>query len=183
MGERGWERWAPPLADDAALLAAVMATHQALLREALAAEPALNTAIQIEVRASRRIEDWRVMLLLTPWMLVRLLFPDTPPEIAVPEGWDAEGRGDAPYQVLGPRCSFRLLGMAQTAHLCFQPTLGHYLLQPICLDLQPYRDADAVLEAWSHVIGIRDENLEQARRECPMQREVSRREFFTRFRS
>ena len=126
----------------------------------------------------RRIDTWRVLLLLTPWMLARLLFPDAPPRLAVPPGWSARERRDAPYLVLGPSLSFDLLRQPQQAHLNYHPRLGHYLLQPICLDLAPYENADAIFTALNQVIRIRDENMEQARRDCPLQKEISRRELF-----
>jgi len=171
------------LAADDALLAAVIAAHEALLTKEMAMEPGINPALGIQVRAFRRVEDWRVMLLLTPWMLVRLLFPDRPPDGELPEGWTAEERADAAYQVLGPSLAIGLLGHSQTAHLGFHPELGHFLLQPICLDMEWYRNANEVFEAWNRVIQIREENMEKAKRNCPMQQEVSRRELFRRLRS
>jgi hypothetical protein len=80
--------------------------------------------------------------------------------------------------VLGPRLAFDLLGQPQQAHINYHPRLGHYLIQPICLDMQPYLAPAVVFEAWNQVIRIRDENMERARRDCPLQREVSRRELF-----
>lgn len=183
MTEAVWQICPPDLVDDDALTAAVIEVHQAILDEHLKGDPMLNPALGIQQRAFRQIEGWRVLLLLTPWMLARLLFPKTPPVPSLPEGWSAADRRDANYLVLGPRLSFQLLGQTQQAHLNYHPRLGHYLLQPICLNLQPYEDADAVFEAWNAVIRTRDENLAKARRDCPLQEEVSRRELFTRFRS
>lgn len=177
--DQGWEVCSLDLADDSALTTEVLAVHEAILNGPLAADPMLNRALAIEQRALRRIDDWRVLLLLTPWMLVRLLFPDRPP-IELPPGWTANERARAPYQILGPSLRFELLGQVQQAHLSYQPRLGHFLLQPICLDMEGYRDADAVFEAWNQVIRTRDENMEKARRDCPMQKEISRRELFRR---
>ena len=181
MTEAAWQICPPDLVDDDALTAAVIEVHRAILDEHLKGDPMLNLALGIQLRAFRQIEGWRVLLLLTPWMLVRLLFPETPPVPSLPEGWRAAERGDADYQVLGPRLDFRLLGQPQQAHLNYHPRFGHYLLQPICLNLEPYSDAEAVFEAWNAVIRTRDENLAKARRDCPLQEEVSRRELFTRF--
>ncbi len=178
--EQAWELTAPTLADEAALSEAVVDVHERILSEELLGDPMLNFDLGIQVRAVRRIEDWRVLLLLTPWMLARLLFPDRGPVIAIPPDWTAAARRDADYLVLGPRVDVQLLGQPQKAHLIFHPALGHYLLQPLCLDMSPYRDAEAAFAAWAEVIRIRDENMERAQRDCPMQREVSRRELFTR---
>ena len=143
----------------------------------------LNLALPVEIRALRRIDTWRVLLLLTPWMLARLLFPDEEPELEIPPGWSADERRNADYIVLGPSLGIDLLGQSQQAHLNYHPRLGHYLLQPICLDMKPYASADAVFEAWNQVIRIRDENMEKARRDCPLQKEISRRELFRRIAS
>ena len=181
MPDAPWSLCPPELAEDAALSAAVLGVHQAILREQLQGDPFLNLHLDIQQRALRRVEDWRVLLLLTPWMLARLLFPDRSPSLALPGGWSAPERADASYQVLGPRILFSLLGQPQQAHLSYHPDLGHFLLQPICLDMGAYADTEAVFEAWGQVIRTRDENMEKARRDCPLQKEVSRRELFSRF--
>ena len=176
-----WSPCPPELGEDAALSAAVLEVHQVILREQLQGDPFLNHHLEIQQRALRRIEDWRVLLLLTPWMLARLLFPDRSPPLALPGGWSAPEREGAPYQVLGPRILFSLLGQSQQAHLNYHRDLGHFLLQPICLDMGTYANTEAVFEAWGQVIRTRDEKMEQARRDCALQKEVSRRELFSRF--
>jgi hypothetical protein len=178
--EADWCLCPEELDEDQALSAAVVAVHEHILKETLAGDPMLNLALPIEVRALRRVDDWRVLLLLTPWMLARWLFPDRPPPLALPKGWSAAERADAEYLVLGPRLSFSLFGQSQQAHLGYHDRLGHFLLQPLCLNMEPYCDAEAVFERWSEVIRVRDENMEAARRDCPMQKEISRRELFRR---
>lgn len=180
MTEVAWAMYPPALADDAALGTAVLEAHEAILREELVGDPMLNRALTVELRALRRIEGWRVLLLLTPWMLARLLFPDEPPDIPLPDGWSAGDREGAGYLVLGPRMAFQLLGQPQQAHLSYDARLGHFLLQPICLDMEPYSDAEAVFEEWGRVIRVRDENMERAKRDCLLQKEISRRELFRR---
>lgn len=182
LPDQPWVLCPPELAEDDALSAAVLGVHQAILRDQLQGDPSLNPDLDIQQRALRRVEDWRVLLLLTPWMLARLLFPDRSPSLALPGGWSAPERTNAPYQVLGPRILFSLLGQSQQAHLSYHRDLGHFLLQPLCLDMEPYPNAEAVFEAWGQVIRTRDENMEKARRDCPLQKEVSRRELFARFR-
>lgn len=183
MTDTAWQACPPELAEEDALAAAVLEVHRAILQGQLAGDPMLNLSLGIEQRALRRIEGWRVLLLLTPWMLARLLFPDEPPALPLPAGWSADERRNADYLVLGPRVAFDLLGQPQQAHLSYHPALGHYLLQPLCLNMEPYRDAEAVFEQWNQVIRTRDENMEKARRDCPVQKEVSRREFFRRFKT
>jgi hypothetical protein len=177
VNDRIWQMLAE-LKADGALVQAVLEVHTGILRSYLAADPMLNLGLPVEVRALRRIDVWRVLLLLTPWMLARLLFPQGAPGFEIPPGWSLEERRNADYCVLGPNLGFDLLGQPQRAHLNFHPRLGHYLLQPICLDMKPYGSADAVFEAWSQVIRIRDENMEKASRDCPLQKEISRRELF-----
>jgi len=180
VNDGAWQSCRSELADDEDLARVVLEVHQAILNEQLACDPMLNQTLPIQLRALRRIEGWRVLLLLTPWMLARLLFPDDPPDLTIPPGWTADARKKTDYLVLGPRQGFDLLGQPQSGHLNYHPRLGHYLLQPICLDMKPYSDADAVFEAWNQVIHTRDENMENARRDCPLQNEISRRELFRR---
>lgn len=181
MSDGSWQCPPPELAADDALEQAVLDAHQDILRKQLAGDPMLRFSLPMEIRALRQIDAWRVLLLLTPWMLARLLFPDEPPELTVPPDWSARARRGAPYLVLGPQLNFDLLDQPQQAHLNYHHRLGHYLLQPICLDMSPYESADAVFMAWNQVIRTRDENMEQARRDCPLQQEISRRELFRRF--
>jgi len=181
MSDASWQGLPPELMADDALEQAVLEVHNGILREQLAGDPMLKLALPAMVRALRRIDTWRVLLLLTPWMLVRLLFPDQSPELEIPHGWSAPERRNAPYLVLGPNLSFDLLSQPQQAHLNYHHRLGHYLLQPICLDMSPYETADAVFTAWNQVIHTRDENMAQAKRDCPLQQEISRRELLRRF--
>ena len=97
MTDRDWRICPPALADDEALGLAVVRAHQAILRDQLAGDPMLNAALGIQLRALRRIEGWRVLLLLTPWMLARLLFPDDMPPLEIPGGWSADERQGVDY--------------------------------------------------------------------------------------
>jgi len=184
MSEDLWQPLPAELAaDDDALIRAVLDVHTDILWEQLAGDPGLQLDLPVEIRALRRIDTWRVLLLLTPWMLARLLFPDAPPGLRIPPGWSARKRREAPYLVLGPFLNFDLLAQPQQAHLNYQRRLGHYLLQPICLDIRLYKTADAVFDAWGQVIRVRDENMEQAERDCPLQKEISRRELLRRLKA
>jgi hypothetical protein len=104
--------------------------------------------------------------------------PTHPPKLELPGGWSAEERQEADYLVLGPRLDFQLLDQPRQAHLNHHPRLGHYLLQPLILNMAGFDSADAVFEAWNRVIRTRDENMEKMRRDCPWQKDVSRRELF-----
>lgn len=175
-----WRTLPDALDGDAALGTAVIAVYQDLLDGPLAGDPMLNHALPVQCRALRRVDEWRLLLLLTPWMFARLLFPDRQPVSELPKGWSAAERAGADYLVLGPGLHFTLLGQPQQGHLNYSARLGHHLVQPICLDMQPYADPESVFEEWNQVIRTRDENMERARRDCALQREVSRREFFVR---
>lgn len=179
----GWHCCPSELSQDDAFLGAVVEVHRALHAQYFSGDPAVNPRLEVQARAFRRLEGWRVLLVLTPWMLARLLVPDRDPGLSLPEGWSAAARRDAPYQVLGPLLRLELLGQAQTAHLNYHPRLGHYLLMPLALDMAPYASPEAVFAAWDQVIQTRDANMEKHRRDCPWQTEVSRRELFRRFRT
>lgn len=143
----------------------------------------VNHDLPIDVRALRHTDPWRIVLVLTPWMLARLFSPLRDPNIALPEGWHASERSDASYTVIGPPIAFSVLGQQQTAYLNYHPPLGHYLIQPLVQSMQQYASAEAVYEAWSEIIRRRDETIRARQLECKWQNEVSRREFFTGFRS
>jgi len=166
--------------DDDRFVSVVREVHESLFHRYFAEDPAINAALGVDCRAFRRLGDWRVMLVITPWMLARLLFPERAPKSAIPPGWNAAERAVADYEVLGPVMEVALLGQSQRAHLNFHPRLGHYLLHPLCLNMVPYETKDDVFEAWNHVINTRDRNMERMQRECGVQKEISRRELFKR---
>jgi hypothetical protein len=183
MGDRGGWRLCPPelREDDEALVAAVVSLHRDLYERYFSREPLANHKLPIQVRAFRRTGDWRIFLLLCPWMLSRCFWPDADPGIPLPAGWEGDARGDAHYTVLGPIVAFPLLETAQKAHLNFDSRLGHYLLQPLVLSMAPFENAEAVFESWNRVIETRRANMARTQRRSRWQEEVSRREFFRRF--
>jgi hypothetical protein len=172
-------QWQPsPLQDDADLMEAILAIHRDIYQQYFADEPMTNARLPIEIRAFRHIEQWRVFLLLTPWMLVRVLVPEGDPGVEIPPGWSAAERENAPYTLLGPALALKILGSDQKAHLAFHPQLGHYLIQPLVLSMQSYDSAEAVFSAWRQVIQTRNENMKRLSAHSRWQEDVSRREFF-----
>lgn len=160
----------------------VLEVHRQIHQRHFTGSPGVNEALGLEVRACRTIESWQALLLLTPWMLSRLWFPERPPGIEIPPEWHAHRRDPEEYRLLGPPCTFEVLGQRQRAHLNFHRELGHYLLQPLALNMRPYPGPEAVFEEWNRVIRVRDENLRKMARDCPLQKEISRRELFRRLR-
>ncbi len=177
---RDWQLGSLAGLGDDALAKAVVARFQVIDEECFAGDPFANHALDVEVRALRRMEGWCVFLLLTPWMLARLFVPERDPGLAVPADWRASARADAPYVVIGPAVEVSLLGGAQRAHINHDPVIGHYLIQPLVQAMEKFAVADAVFGAWNEVIATRLRVMEQQQRECPWQRELSRREFFGR---
>jgi hypothetical protein len=177
MADESWNLAALPR-DDSALAAQVTTVFEEIYRRHFAAEESANHALPVEVRALRRVEGWRVMLVLTPWMLARLYLPESTPGLPLPPGWTAEERAGTPFTVIGPLCHFQLLGEAHRAHLNYHPGLGHHLLLPLAQAMGRYPSADAVFAGWNEVIATRDRVMAEGKRECPWQRDMSRREFF-----
>lgn len=174
-----WQPTPAGLARDAALLDAVEAVYRDQHRHRFADEANANPLLTVQTRALRRIDEWRVFLLLTPWMLARLFFHDGAAPLAVPPDWSAAARGDRDDTVIGPALTFTLHNGPQQAHLNFHAHLGHYLLQPLMLAMHGYTSPEAVFAAWDQVIKVRDENMARMRKCCPMQEEISRREFLS----
>ncbi len=143
-------------------------------------DPLINHRLSIEIRALRDIDDWRVFLLLTPWMLSRIYLRSEEASINVPPAWQVENRINEPYLVVGPQVGFCLLEHEQLAHLNYHPELGHYLVQPLILRMEQYNSAGEVYRDWNTVIETRNENMKKRQAECRCQEEISRREFFTR---
>jgi len=166
--------------DKAQLCQSLVDVHRHLYKQYFRGELGVNDRLPIQVRAYRAINSWHVCLVLTPWMLARHCIPMKDPRLAIPATWSAEARKDRAYVVIGPRLELQLLGSFQQAYLNFDPTLGHYLLQPLVQSMDRYTSADEVFHAWDTVIKIRDENIRKAQKDCPWQREISRRELLAR---
>lgn len=175
---KAWRHYPAELADDERFIAAVRQLHEEIDRQYFAHDLLANRRLDVQTRAFRRIHDWRVLLVLTPWMLSRLLVPDRAPTIQIPTEWREEARRNATYQVLGPRVTLEILGQNQQTHLNYHQVLGHYLLQPIALNMESYVTPEEVFDTWNQVIRVRDKNMEKHGRDCPLQKEISRRELF-----
>ena len=80
-------------------------------------------------------------------MLANLWFADNPPEIELSE----KQLSDTDNQPLGPVIDLPEALGGGTAHLNYHPTLGHYLVQPITLDLAQYDNAHSVFEAMNQL--------------------------------
>lgn len=180
MSDPAWELGASPRSGDQAVIAAVEDAFGAIYRDWFSAEFLVNHDLPVEVRAFRRSDGWCVFLLLTPWMMARVFLPERDPGLPVPAGWSAAERAAAPFLVIGPLLDFTILGGGQKAHLNYLPELGHFLLQPLVQSMERFASADAVFAAWDEVIKTRDRAMEEQKRECGWQKEVSRREFFAR---
>lgn len=181
MPERQWQLLPPHLQSDMRFQMALLIAHRRIYDRYFANEPSTNPAVGFHLHGYRRTKAWRILLMLTPWMLSRLLFPEQAPGITIPEGWGAEERREVDYQVLGPEVRVVMDGAELKAHLNYQETLGHYLLQPIALDMQRYDSPEAAFQAWNQVIRTRDENMQRMQRTCSWQEELSRRELFAKY--
>ena len=176
-----WQLCPVRLQADDALQKAVIDYHRTVYQDQFTEDSGINHQLPFQLRAFRYLEDWRVMLLLTPWMLARLFIPNQIPDIGIPADWTAESRQNCDYLVIGPSVDFSLLSGKQKAHLNYAKEFGHYLLHPLVLDMTPFNIADQVFEAWNEIIGRRDENLKKMQKENPRQQEISRRELFKGF--
>ncbi|MBI5890921.1 MAG: [NiFe]-hydrogenase assembly chaperone HybE [Nitrosomonadales bacterium] len=177
MTDSAWKLGAAPASDDRAVVAAVSKSFGEIYRRYFSHEFQVNHDLPIEIRAYRRTDGWCIFLLLTPWMMARVFLPERDPGLLIPSGWSASECAAAPFLVIGPQLEFTLLGETLKAHLNYLPALGHFLLQPLVQSMGQYDSAGAVFAAWDEVIKVRDRVMEEKKRECGWQREVSRREF------
>jgi hypothetical protein len=183
MAERSWRLYPEISRHERVMTDAIERRFGQLYRETFLDAPDINHALPVTVRALRCIDDYVVCLLLTPWMFARLFLPLREPPFELPPGWSAAERRGESYVVLGPALTLSLSSGEQATHLNFDPVLGHYLLQPLALTMENYRSPEDVFRAWNQVIETRDRIMAERKRDCPWQKEVSRREFFARFTS
>ncbi len=173
-----WTLFPEDLQDDQQLLAAVLEEHEGLYRDCFIDDPGVNHLLPVRVQAFRRVDSWRVFLLLTPWMLSRIFVPDSDPGIEIPGDWCAEARAGQPYRVIGPANSFELLTGRQKAHLNYSNRLGHYLLHPLILSMKDFQSPEEVFRVWNRIIETRNRNLQKLEQRSHRQEEITRREFF-----
>lgn len=175
-----WQPGPATQMDDATLLAAVETVFQEMQEEHFSSDPSLNPDLPVQIRALREIEGWRSLLLLTPWMLCRLLFPPETADLELPEGYDPETRDPEKFELLGPIVEFPLLDNRQKAHPSFQPQLGSFFIQPLILNMQPFSSPDEVFGAWNRIIRTRDENRKRLNVKSAWHEEIARAELFAR---
>jgi hypothetical protein len=132
--------------------------HRRLYDRYYASDPQANRSLGFHLHGYRRLEGWRITQILTPWMIARLWFPEDLPPMPLPDNWQA----DADYDPLGTEVNLPAALGGGVAHLNYDPSLGHYLVQPITLEMLPYTTAQAAFEAWSHGLQLPHINLIQA---------------------
>ncbi|MES9899697.1 MAG: [NiFe]-hydrogenase assembly chaperone HybE [Sedimenticola sp.] len=174
-----WQLAPDELKDDDALLSAVVEEHRLIYERYFRDEPEISHQMPITTHMFRRLGEWRVFLVLTPWMLARVFVPDNPPDIELPTSWGAEARQGLAYTVMGPTFKLDLLTGTQKAHLNYSSGFGHYLLHPLILSMNDYETPSEVFMAWNGVIESRNENLKKMQRKNQQQNEITRREFFS----
>jgi len=179
MTSNQWQMVPDELREDSALLAAIVEEHRLIYDRYFQDELEINHQLPVMTHAFRRLDQWRVLLLLTPWMLARVFVPDSPPDIDIPEKWRTESRKDLPYTVIGPSVDLNLLTGRQKAHLNHSTRLGHYLLHPLILSMSRFQTPEEVFRAWNEVIEARNDNIKKMQRQNPQHEEISRREFFS----
>ena len=156
MAETQWQLLPAEWRQDKTFQEALLAVHREIYRQFFSDDPLVNGKLGFHLHAYRRTSRWRAVLILTPWMMSRLLFPEQDPHIVIPEGWSGEDRGDTDYQVLGPSLRLGWSGNYMQAHLNYHTRLGHYLLQPIALNMQGYSSPKELFEVWRTMIGTLD---------------------------
>lgn len=184
MNSRGdkvtrWQPCAAPLRDDRVLRETILAVYQDRYLHYFVNQSTINPRLPIEVRAFRRIDRWRVFLLLTPWMLVRAWVSESATKFAIPQGWSATERDSAPYTLLGPVFNFVVLNSVQKVHLAYERQIGHYFIQPLILSVESYDSARSVYDAWRQLVKTRIQKLAYQKNASKWHSEISRREFFT----
>lgn len=171
-----WQPLPPHLHSDMRLQLALLVAHRRIYYQHFAQDPMSNPALGFHLHDFRRNGSWRSVLMLTPWMLSRLLFAETPPPIEIPEDWRGEQRGEDDYRLTGPVIDLPPLTRGVTTHLNYHPTLGHYLLQPLVLDMQPYASACEVLQAHHDTTPTRAGLYHEAATSCDHRQVASRAE-------
>jgi hypothetical protein len=177
MYETTWQLLPEELVDDARFKQTLIDVHREIYDEHFQDEPQINISLGFHLHAYRRTSGWRVVVILTPWMMSRLLFPEQNPQIVIPEGWSGEERYGTDYQALGPSLRLGWSGNYMQSHLNFHAQLGHYLLQPILMNMKHYHTPSQAFEAWRRAIGARSRRTLDRLHNCPWQEELSDRNF------
>ncbi len=144
MPETTWQILPQHLHSEMRFNLAVLIAHRQIFDRCFAGDPSANRCLGFHLHGYRRQGPWRVIQILTPWMLANLWFAESPPGIPLPDGWQ-DGDDIQPF---GPAVDLPDALGGGKAHLNFHPTLGHYFLQPITLDLAGYDSAESVFESW-----------------------------------
>jgi hypothetical protein len=173
MHETRWQLLPKALADDTKFKQALINVHRDIYDEFFEDNPLINSSLGFHLHDYQRTSGWRVVLILTPWMMSRLLFPENNPHIVIPDGWSGEERCSTDYQVLGPSLRLGWSGNYMQSHLNFHAQLGHYLIQPILMNMQNYKTPQAALAAWNAIIRRRDAKINRRQLSCPCQEEFT----------
>jgi hypothetical protein len=162
MARTNWQLLPAEWHEDRVFQEGLLQVHHDIYHQFYDNDPLVNDGLGFHLHGYRRSDNWRITLILTPWMMSRLLFPEHDPHIVIPEGWSGEDRGDSEYQVMGPTLRLGWCGHAMLAHLNYNTQLGHYLLQPFTLKMRPYRSASEVFRIWNTLFNTRTTSMKQS---------------------
>ena len=170
-----WHMCLTVLRDDVALQAHVIGMLQKDTYRPISQCITSNPCLPVKIYSLRRLDIWRVLLVLTPWMLTYLLIPDRNPGLELPD----KPVGNHEVHLLGPMIEFTVFGNQYKAHLNFDPQLGHYLVQPLILGMERYANAEAVFTAWKKTLTKRLAMHRNRKNFCKQHKHVSRRDILT----
>ncbi len=151
MANTRWQLLPAKWQRDSLFRPALVEVHREIYRQFFYNDPRVNPQMGFHLHAYCRSTHWRVTLILTPWMMSRLLFPEHDPKILIPDGWSGEDRSHSEYQTTGPSLKLGCYGNEMIANLNYHTQLGHYLIQPLALSMRNYSSPLEALEIWNRL--------------------------------
>ncbi len=149
MADTQWQLLPPNWLRDSVFRPALLDIHRDIYRRFFENDPRVNPQLGFHLHAYCRSTHWRATLILTPWMMSRLLFPEHDPHILIPDGWSGEDRSQSEYQIVGPSLKLGCCGNAMVANLNYHTQLGHYLIQPFALGMRNFKTPREAFEIWN----------------------------------
>ncbi|MET0067730.1 MAG: [NiFe]-hydrogenase assembly chaperone HybE [Candidatus Thiodiazotropha sp.] len=151
MADTLWQLLPAKWQQDAIFRPALIDIHREIYQRFFHNDPRVNPQLGFHLHAYCRSSHWRSTLILTPWMMSRLMFPEQDPHILIPDGWSGEDRSQSEYQPVGPSLKLGCHGNAMVANLNYHTQLGHYLIQPFALSMRGFKRPREAFEIWDRL--------------------------------
>lgn len=163
-------------------VAGLEAAYQGLLFDLMGLGNArINSRIEVVAEGPETVGEWHRVVLVTPWIALRVYLPVTPPgPEGLPEPADLECEDDGRITP-GVEVALTFGDRTYDLEVAYDPRVGHHLIEELLHDMGAFSDSQEAL-AWAREVARRRDGQPPSPSHAsrPEPQRLSRRDLFRR---